>query len=485
MCRRTHQQPPDTGGAECCAPHDAGCTAESLEPPSRRRISPCKKGSKDLVRVRCRGRCGVAETGAIWDSGNAGLCKTPPGASATFSREAGRGESRKESDSAGGTKHVGVDQRGSGRRRGQPASILHQPKSPPPCSPIYFLQHSPIISILCVLGAHGQCRACHVYTSAGHSGRTCSLSSIRVFFVMLLCALACAGVGGAEDDRVGGMENDTDRTIHMKVSHFEYPRMINSGRSGRQTVDDLVFNHFLIHSLGGGGWWRGPSTTGGSSARGSSARGSSARGSHAVGSNAPGTKANKPTDAAGSEGGFGNGDGAELGGGVSTLRGEDLDCSLHHVTIRAANFDHNQSFTQTCARKVAWRLWRSRYLLGDEVMQEEDGEISVRLAKDYQPEEGQLPGALRLIKFLRHRHSFEQHWLRLQQLWLLFPDVMVRPVEALQASHDPLQDPQDPVLDPARPFIIVLEGGLPLSHLIALHDQVRRCLGTNRMRVQE
>ena len=157
----------------------------------------------------------------------------------------------------------------------------------------------------------------------------------------------------------------------------------------------------------------------------------------------------------------------------------------HHVTIRAANLDHNQSFTQTCARKVAWRLWRSRYLLGDEVMQEEDGEISVRLAKDYQPEEGQLPGALRLIKFLRHRHSFEQHWLRLQQLWLLFPDVMVRPVEALQAPDDPLQAPHDPVLDPARPFIIVLEGGLPLSHLIALHDQVRWCLGTNRMRVAE
>jgi len=118
-------------------------------------------------------------------------------------------------------------------------------------------------------------------------------------------------------------------------------------------------------------------------------------------------------------------------------------------------------------------------------MQEEDGEISVRLAKDYQPEEGQLPGALRLIKFLRHRHSFEQHWLRLQQLWLLFPDVMVRPVEALQAPDDPLQAPHDPVLDPARPFIIVLEGGLPLSHLIALHDQVRWCLGTNRMRVAE
>ena len=28
---------------------------------------------------------------------------------------------------------------------------------------------------------------------------------------------------------------------------------------------------------------------------------------------------------------------------------------------------------------------------------------SVRLAKDYQPRAGQLPGALRLIKFLRHR----------------------------------------------------------------------------------
>ena len=82
---------------------------------------------------------------------------------------------------------------------------------------------------------------------------------------MLLCTLACAGVGGALDDRVGAMDNDTDRTstIHMNVGSVHYPRMINSGRSARQTVDDLVFNHFLIHSLGGGGWWRGHSNAAG------------------------------------------------------------------------------------------------------------------------------------------------------------------------------------------------------------------------------
>ena len=309
------------------------------------------------------------------------------------------------------------------------------------------------------LWVHAWCRAaCPAFARAAPArrcaatatarGRRRSLSGLRVFFVMLLCTLACAGVGGALDDRVGAMDNDTDRTstIHMNVGSVHYPRMINSGRSARQTVDDLVFNHFLIHSLGGGGWWRGHSNAAGA----------------------------KPADAAGGSnggGGAGEEDGAEAGGaqdlmaGFSTLRGEDPSCSLHHSAIHAANFDHNVSMTQTCARNVAWRLWRSRYLLGDEVMKEEDGLVSVRLAKDYQPDAGQLPGALRLIKFLGDKESFTEHWQRLQRLWQLFPDMVARPVEALQAADDD-------VLDPSRPFVIVLDGGQPLSHLIAEQDQV-------------
>jgi len=253
--------------------------------------------------------------------------------------------------------------------------------------------------------------------TSGTSGRRILL------FVMLLCALSCESVGVVEDDwGVGTVDNDTQLasgTIHMQMRNLKYPSSIDSGaHAARQTIDDLVFNHFLIHSLGGGGWWSGG-------------------------------RSNK-------------------GAGFATVGGEDATCSLHHETIRAANFDHNLSKTHTCAQAASWRLWRSRYLLGDEVYASEDGDTSIRFAKDYQPAAHELPGAMRFIKFVRQRHVFNKEWQRLQDLARLFPDLFAQPIEAFEA------EPPDAGRHHVKlSFVMVFEGGVPLSHLITQQDKVK------------
>ena len=250
--------------------------------------------------------------------------------------------------------------------------------------------------------------------------------------------------------------NDTEHftTIQMQVHrNMDYPPSVNSARSGRQTVDDLIFNHFLIHSLGGGGWWWGRSA-------GAGGKGAA---KDAVGSQGESLGSRDAVGGSSVEDGM-------LGG--SSLSGEDPTCSQHHHTIRAANFDHNVSKTHTCAQKAARRLWRSRYLLGEEVRLAEDeaGGGYMRLAKDYLPGDGEgLPGALRLIKFVADVRTLKQEWSRQHSMWRAFPELVLRPVEALEALGG-----DGEVLDGQRvwPCALVLDGGQPLLHMIAEHDKV-------------
>jgi len=43
----------------------------------------------------------------------------------------------------------------------------------------------------------------------------------------------------------------------------------------------------------------------------------------------------------------------------------------------------------------------------------DDGQTSIRLAKDYQPDDGQLAGEWRFIKFVRDEKVFDEDWEQL------------------------------------------------------------------------
>ena len=46
-------------------------------------------------------------------------------------------------------------------------------------------------------------------------------------------------------------------------------------------------------------------------------------------------------------------------------------------------------------------------------MAADDGQTSIRVAKDYQPDDGQLAGEWRFIKFVRDEKVFDEDWQQL------------------------------------------------------------------------
>ena len=252
------------------------------------------------------------------------------------------------------------------------------------------------------------------------------IRAARVFSLLALCLLfsGAGGESGSQDGIRGGAGPDNDTSYPSgREGLRSYPASIHSGRMRRQTVDDLVYNHFLIHSAGGSGRW------------------------------------------GGGVAGRGEGDGAP---NPWTLKGENAGCDDTIASLSAELFDEsNISSTtpQTSASKpaVGCRLWRSRYLMAVESFVSDDGQTAIRLARDYQAD-GSTKDALRLIKFMRCEHEFGRHWARLQHVYRAFPHLVAQPVEAFEASPDEVDGS-------LGTFVIVMQGGQPLSHVIAQQDK--------------
>ncbi|KAJ1493304.1 hypothetical protein T484DRAFT_1879427 [Baffinella frigidus] len=136
-------------------------------------------------------------------------------------------------------------------------------------------------------------------------------------FALSIVVSAPAGSGGREGEGSAGEAGPAGRRALGRESDLitggrgrGYPSLMSNDER-RQAVDDLVYNHFLIHTLGGGGWW------------------------------------------------WGGGD----GGGAArfaVVGGEDPTCSVHHEEIRVARADPNVSKTQNCAKLHDRRLWLGR-----------------------------------------------------------------------------------------------------------------------------